>query len=629
MSSTWDLAVSRMSDVSNGRRGRWASTLQATLLVGVCLSTVSAAETSTTPADEAGVLLAEEGRARAVIVWDTESTPQTDYDEVQKYLEDHLPWAIEQVTGARLEVTTTMPAEDVPAILVGRSLLPASVRKRLDDATKRFDTRILSCDGRRIYLAGASTRGDAGAIADFIHDVLGVHLYGPDPIQWCIPKRSTLRVGFEERIRTPGWVSRRPWYDGNTIPRRGELADNFWRFQAINNAGPGMRISTGHTWARILPRELFDEHPEYFAEVKGQRVPKQACISNPEVVERFVRYYDTLFDENPERETASISPNDGANYCECPRCLAMDRDLSSRLLMFFNEVGRRVAKKHPHRYLAFYAYAYNESPPRRKDLRVEPNVITVLAHYFTDKTRTIADAPFNSSQWEWLNHRLIPWRKLNTSDHFVVREYMGWWYGPWPMYRSMLAATRSYAENGVDGISREYQGRDLGTDMHMYLEMRMTADPYQDGGRLLDQALGEYYGPAVDTARRVSFEIEDALRRNTSYQGECGLLRGCPNTISSELLRNWSQLLAESRKELPEPFASRVDRDIRYLECAARYTDFFRVYRDAVLAADQHAVTAEELGDIRRLLKVWLDSQEAMVRDGLKGQRLSGSVHCT
>jgi hypothetical protein len=296
----------------------------------------------------------------------------------------------------------------------------------------------------------------------------------------------------------------------------------------------------------------------------------------------------------------------------------MNKDLSTRLLMFFNEVARRVAAKHPDRFLAFYAYAYNEKPPVQQDLRVAPNLVTVLAHYNTDKVRTIADAGFNSTQWDWLHNRLIPWRKLNTSDHFLIREYMAWWYGPWPMYRSLLASLRAYAEHGADGIIREYQGRDLGTDLYMYLELRMTTDPYQDGGRLLDQAMAEYYGPAADAARRVAFEIEDALRRGMLY-GVQGLVRGCPDTISARDLRNWAQSLAEAKRTAQEPFATRLDRDIRYLECAAGYVDFFRVYADAAEAAKSQPAAAGQCNEIRRLLNDWLACQASLVRDGLKG----------
>ncbi len=570
------------------------------------------------PAEDGGVLLVDNGQPKAVIVRDTKSEDDVFFEELQPYIEEHLPWAIKQITGAKLEVVTNAPGENVPAVLIGKSWLPADAKARLERSTQRFDTRILTRAGQRIYLAGTSVRGDAGAIADFIHDVLAVHMFGPDPIEWNIPKHSTLRVDLKERISTPKFVLRRTWYDANNIPRRGELAKNYWRFLAITGGGPGMRISTSHSWSRVLPRSLFDSHPEYFAEVNGRRVPKQACISNPEVVERFVQHYFDEFEARERQEAASISPNDGSGFCECPKCLAMSKDLSTRLVMFFNEVGRRVAEKYPDRSLAFYAYAYNEDPPKQEDLRIEPNVIPVLAHYFADPVQTIADAAYNNNAWSWLNQRLIPWKRITTAPHFILREYMGWWYGAWPMYRSLLASLRAYAEQGADGITREYQGRDLGSDLYMYLEMRMTLNPYQDGSKLLDQILKEYYGPVAFTARQIAFEIEDTMRRGKII-APAGLLRGYPNRFKAGFLREHEQALNDVKASTPEPYRTRLDRDIRYLECSAKYMDFALPYVAAVEAGKKRSITPPEIADLRRLLKVWLDAQEELVQSGLKG----------
>jgi hypothetical protein len=565
-----------------------------------------------------GVTLVEDGKPKAVIVWDAKAADDRHFGELKPYIEEHLPWAIEQITGAKLQVVTAPPADDTPAILIGKSWLPADLAKRLTQHIKRFDTRMITRDQQRVYLAGGSVRGDAGAVADFIHDVLAVHLYGPEPIQWQIPHQPTLRADFSERIWTPAFVYRRTWYDAQNIPRRGELAENYERFLAITGAGPGMRISTGHAWSRVLPEDLFDQHPEYFAEVKGKRVPRQACISNSEVVERFARHYAEEFEERPGEEAASISPNDGGGYCECANCLAMNQDLSTRLLMFFNEVGRRVARTCPGRYLAFYAYAYNEQPPKLKNLRAETNLIPVLAHFRIERFQTVADAAFDSSQWEWLHERLIPWRSLTTSPHFVLREYIGWWYGPSPMYRSLLSSLRSYAEHGADGITREYQGRDMGVDLYMYLEMRMTTDPYQDGGKLLDAALKEYYGPAWFTERTVSFEIEDALRRGKTTT-RAGLHLGYPNRVTVQFLRDKAQVLRDTKATCEEPYRSRLDRDIRYLECSTRFMEFALAYEAAVAAAKKRPPTPDQLDNIRRLLKAWLDNQAALVASGLKG----------
>jgi hypothetical protein len=251
-------------------------------------------------------------------------------------------------------------------------------------------------------------------------------------------------------------------------------------------------------------------------------------------------------------------------------------------------------------------------------LRIEPNVIPVLAHYRTDPVQTVADAAYNSSQWEWLHGRFIPWKHITTAPHFMLREYMAWWYGPWPMYRSLLASLRAYAELGADGISREYQGRDLGTDLYMYLEMRMTLDPYQDGGKRLDRVFSEYYGPVAFTARRVAFEIEDTMRRGKII-APSGLLRGYPNRVTARYLREHVRALEEARAASREPFRSRLDRDIRYLECSAKYMDFVVPYGDAVDAAQKRPITPEEINSLRKLLKLWLDNQEALVQSGLKG----------
>ncbi len=569
-------------------------------------------------ADDQGVLLVDEGKPKAVIVWDQEAAKDVHNASLQRYVEDHLPWAVEQITGARPSVATTQPADDQPAIMIGKRFLSPDAQERLKNSGKRFDTRMLCGAKTRIYLAGATARGDAGAIADFIHDDLGLRMYGPDPVQWNVPRTKTLRVSVQERIWTPVWIFRSPWYDGHQISKDSEQAKNYGRFTALMGGGPGMSASAGHAWHYVLPPKEFEAHPEYFAEVKGKRQPTQACTSNPQVIDIFVNHYLKHFASNAASEVASISPNDGAGYCTCAKCRAVHPDLSTRLLMFFNEVGRRVAEKYPDRYLAFYAYAYNDRPPKTEGLRVQKNVIAVLAHYGMDTWRTPADAAFNSSNWDFVHKKLIPWRKISDAPYFFAREYMNWWYGPWPMYRSMLAATRVYADYGVNGVSREYQGRDFGTDLHMYLELRMTTDPYQDGGKLLDRVFSEYYGPAADTARRVSFELEDALRRAT-LSVPYGLIRKCPETITAEMLSSYAESLSQAKTNCTEIITQRLDRDVRYLRCAALYADFFKSYGEASTAARKNQLTTAQCNRALELMDRWLKDRESLVKDELKG----------
>jgi len=575
--------------------------------------------------EDQGVLLVDNGQAVALVVWDSAADDEPYYELMKTAVEDHLLWAIEQITGVRPAVTNEMPDADTAAIVIGRELLTPAMKYKLKQHTTRFDTRMIASAGNRIYLAGATRRGDTGAIADFIHDDLKLKMFGPDPVQWNVPHAKTLRVTVAERIDTPAFVLRSTWYDGQTIPSKpkGNLRrQNYERFRTIAARGRGMSAYVGHNWHRILPPEMFEEHPEYFAENNGERKPTQACISNPKVVDLFVDWYIKRFNEQPEKEIESLSPNDGDGYCRCAKCRAMHKDLGTRLVMFFNEVGRRVAEKHPDKYLGFYAYAHNERPPKLKDFKLHKNVIPVLAHYYTDTWRTVADAAFNSKNWDFVHNKLIPWAAFRSSPYFFIREYMTWWHGPWPMYRSMMAATRKYADYGANGVTREYQSRDFGSDLHMYLENRMLADPYQDGQKLLDRTLNEYYGPAADTARDVSFEIEDALRRG----GPMNYFMK-PRSVSAELLIDCANRMDDAAKKCEGNQAIRVQRDVRYLRCAAACVTAYETFQDAKQAADSKSLTEDQCKKVREHLQTWLDLHDALQADGLKGRSwISGKV---
>src|SRR5690242_17370934 len=75
-------------------------------------------------AEQMLIPLVEQGQPKAVIVWDAKAANDPFFSrEVEPYIEDHLPWAIEQITGAKLSVVTNAPDGDAPAILIGKSWL--------------------------------------------------------------------------------------------------------------------------------------------------------------------------------------------------------------------------------------------------------------------------------------------------------------------------------------------------------------------------------------------------------------------------------------------------------------------------------------------------------------------------
>lgn len=133
-----------------------------------------------------------------------------------------------------------------------------------------------------------------------------------------------------------------------------------------------------HTFCELMsPDDYYDEHPEYFAMVNGQRTvtdssshhENQLCTSNPEVIREVAKNLIAVLDAEPDIEIIALSPNDGGGFCQCDECRALDepgRDwfakYSRRLAIFNNEVARIVRQKHPDVLIKVGAYAMYARP---------------------------------------------------------------------------------------------------------------------------------------------------------------------------------------------------------------------------------------------------------------------------
>ena len=178
----------------------------------------------------------------------------------------------------------------------------------------------------------------------------------------------------------------------------------------------------GHSWndAFDLRHETtFQEHPEWFALVHGVRKPPQMCTTNPEVIARMVEYVLA-----GKQDIMNISPSDGAGFCECDRCRALDvpgllaydhktPQLSDRIFTYANEVARRVRERNPAKGCGMFAYTFYNQPPV-KIAALEPN----LYLSFVYQSAAQRD-PENLREWR---ESVAGWQKLGAK--LVVRE--GW-----------------------------------------------------------------------------------------------------------------------------------------------------------------------------------------------------------
>jgi len=121
----------------------------------------------------------------------------------------------------------------------------------------------------------------------------------------------------------------------------------------------------------------------------------QLCTTNLDAIELAVELCRQKFDKDPGLQAASLSCSDGLGMCTCAECRKLDypdpvSGGGRRMVVFANTVARELAKTHPGKFVAFYAYLHTLAPPT--DVTCDPNVIVVLAdnqncmfHTYTDR----------------------------------------------------------------------------------------------------------------------------------------------------------------------------------------------------------------------------------------------------
>ncbi len=321
----------------------------------------------------------------------------------------------------------------------------------------------------------------------------------------------------------PPRVGQTPSSVGSVGVRTGEGArgtneekDSFERYTELLEAeivARGMQATMGHHSFRYFlpPGEFFEDHPEYYALLNGERNPNgQLCTSNPEVVRLVAERVCRFFSEHPHIEMIGLWPNDGFGWCECERCQALEPQRPSfydpnrprrtdTYLRFVNAVAERVAEEHPGRRLSALAYVNYVEPPEQ----VEPaeNVAVCFAPFKRCIKHTVPPSGECERNNEAYGRMLGQWREKVSGDLYLFCYLMQIQMCSLP-YRITHMLGRQWqlwAEAGVDGYVMEFIPEEWGTfGVNAHLIGRLSWDPALD----VDAWLGEYYkhlfGPAAE-----------------------------------------------------------------------------------------------------------------------------------
>ena len=419
--------------------------------------------------------------------------------ELQHYLQ--------AVCGVRLEVVTTPRS---PMISLGDTPAAREAKIPADDiglegfriATRGQDLFIVgsdTADGERTAGGGRSAGTRNGTYTFIEHGDY-------------IPRMTTVTIPPTDLLDTPFFQNRR-------LPYSQENTPEVQQWQRRQRLGASLYLEHHHSWYRLVPPEMFADHPDWFALIHGTRhEPSEAyreyklCTTNPEVIEHFARHAVEAFDRGAT--CFSLSPNDGANWCQCDNCAALyETDMlgtfsaTPAVLEFYNSVARIVARHHPDKILAGYIYQRYVFPPAT-DFTVEPNVWLVVApdpfSYGFPLFR-----PWNREIWDVI---IGHWSAV--TDNLSYYDLPNWLRNdaaaPLPPGLKILEfiypRIKQAGFKGVYVYGQEAWGYGGVTN---YLLARLAWDPQADIRALFDEYMAKAYGNAAGEMKQL-YEFLDA-----------------------------------------------------------------------------------------------------------------------
>lgn len=419
---------------------------------------------------------------------------------------------LKQMSGAEVPLLTTGPGTGPVVLLALAGELAAAPAPARDLAKQiKYDGFALYCDGRsQLVITAAKPAGLAYGAYEVLQR-LGCRWFFPGELGEEIPSRATVTCPAVSEVQNPDMQDRNMWYAYGGRPAW--QTDGYRQWQRRNKMG-GAAFSAGHNLARIIPPAQYGKaHPEYFPlwgnerHVPGAEENWQPCTSNPEVIALAVAAADKYFAEHPEASSFSLSPNDGYGWCQCDACLAQDppeqrqqrnQYKARRTLLFVNAVAREIARKHPGKLLAWYAYAGTVEPPT--DVKAEPNVLTALAHYGYVGCNIHAMADPTCANNQKFLAIMDGWDKV--AEKLMIREY---WVSLVGEEDAMARVCAGYSlaedlpllvQRGFIGASAEAEPECGSAALNFYLAAKLMWNSRQPLEPLLADYYQGMYGPA-------------------------------------------------------------------------------------------------------------------------------------
>jgi len=407
-----------------------------------------------------------------------------------------------EISGAALPIIPANRDTSRYEILLGQN-------DRLDYLTTKVnfnslgdDGFVIKSDSMRLIIAGGRGKGTLYGTYTFLEKYLGCRMYSPTVK--LIPKREKIVLQKIDEIQVPIIKFRDTHY-------RSTWHQEYTDWHKLDHDEKGNRTDWGmwvHTFNALVPPEVYyEEHPEYYAEVSGKRIPTQLCLTNPNVLQITIQNLRKKIAENPNAKYWSVSQNDNRQYCTCSNCKAIDDREGSPSGSIINFVNQ-VADEFPDKMISTLAYEYGRRAPRSIKPRDNVNIMLCSIEINRDKPitqdATSEDFARDVREWGKIAKDIIVWDYVIQFNHLV---------SPFPNFHVLQPNLQFFAENGVSAMF-EQGNREVGgefAELRSYLISKLMWNPYENVDTLMNDFLRGYYGAAGKPIRKYIDRMTQAL----------------------------------------------------------------------------------------------------------------------
>jgi len=377
--------------------------------------------------------------------------------------------------------------------------------------------------------------GNAQAAVYAVYDLLekhaGCRFYASDVEK--IPCAHDFDFSFADEEYAPPIEYREVYYKDYENP---EFAEKHKLSPSGAHSGWGFWC---HSFRELFPSDLYDEHPEYFALIDGERRREsQPCLSNENVYNIICDNLKKHIQEKPEVKYWSVSQLDHAEYCRCPECKAKDDADGSpmgSLLQFVN----RIAAEFPDKIISTLAYWYTRKPP--KITRPAANVHIMLCNIEAGRGRPIETDPENKGS----KQELLEWAKICGKvflwDYCIQFANL---VSPFPNLRVLAPNIRFFVAHNVCSLFSQCNREKFGefAELRGYMLAKLMWNPSLDDREIMKDFLSGYYGEVGEYLLAYIDTMHDAME---AHDDKLDIFNGPKNAaktyLTPELFALYSQ----------------------------------------------------------------------------------------